>query len=309
MAEETTAPAEAPTEAPAAEAKAPETPAPEAPPAKGGERAPDGKFAKKAVEQADWREGLPDDLRKAADKFNLPVETLKAYSEAEKRLGRSIVKPGKDATDEEKAAYQATLRREMGISDKLDDYKVDIPTSLAEDPQTMEGIRALLGKFHELGVPASAASFAINLHQQMMEQQHAALVKEVGDAMADSEVELRREWAGDYEANDAIALSALAKYGDDSLLDLTKMSGKELAATLGNKRLGDVAAFKRLFAKIGRDTGESRTIFQQTRDGQAIADEIKALRATPEFQKRDKAMVERVDGLYKRLYGDESAAA
>lgn len=286
----------------------------EAQPVKGAERGSDGKFAKKAeekpaIEVADWRKDVPEDLRKAADKFNSPVEALKAYTELEKRNGRSIVRPGKDASDEDKAAFQTALRREMGIPDSLDDYKVDIPTALAEDEQTMEGIRALLGEFHKLGVPASAAGYAIGLHQQLMEAQHKSLVSEVANAMADAEVELRREWGGDYEANDAISRAALAKYADDDLINLTKLSGKELAEALGNRRLGDLASMKRLFASIGRDTGESRTIFQQTQGGRDVADEIKRLRATDEYKRGDKAMQNRVSELYQRLYGNEPAAA
>lgn len=295
------------TEAPAQEQSAAEAPA------KGSERAPDGKFAKKAdapIEQADWRKGAPDDdLRKEADKYNSPWDAVRSAREGQQRISRSILKPGKDATPEEKAAYQATLRREMGIPDKVEDYKVDIPTALAEDEQTMEGIQALLGKFHELGVPASAASYAISLHQQLMETQHKSLVAETANAMADSEVELRREWGADYEPNDAISRAALARYADDDLINLTKLTGKELGEALGNKRLGDVAALKRLFAKVGRDTGESRTIFQKTQEGAGMAEEIKRLRATEEYKRGDKAMQNRVNELYQRLYGDEPAAA
>ena len=278
------------------------------------DRGADGKFAKKgddkpALEVADWREGLPDDLRKTADKFNSREEALKAYKQAEARISRSIVRPGKDATEEERTAFQTALRREMGIPESLDDYKVDIPTAFAEDEQAMEGIRALLGEFHKLGVPASAAGYAIGIHEKLMQAQAAAMVEEARQAMADAEVELRREWGADHDANEAIASGALARYADDAFIALQKMTGKELAAALGNKRLGDLAPLKRLFARVGRDTGESRTIFQQTQGGRDLADEIKRLRATDEYKRGDKTMQNRVSELYQRLYGNEPAAA
>lgn len=285
----------------------------EAPPAKGAERAADGKFAKKEIEQADWREGLPDDLRKTADKFNSREEALKAYQNAEARISRSIVKPGKNATDEEKAAWQAALRRETGVPESLDDYKVDIPTAFAEDEQTMEGIKALLGEFHKLGVPPAAASYAIGVHEKLMEAQAGALVEEARQAMANSEVELRREWGKDYEANDAIATAALARYGDDDFVALQKMTGKELAEALGNRRLGDLAPLKRLFARVGRDTGESRTIFRQTSEGQDMRQQALDLKRTEAYTNTrhpDHARVRgQVQELLQRYTGEFGNAA
>lgn len=287
--------------APEAPAPAPETEAS----AKGSERAPDGKFAKKAeapIEQADWRAGLPDDLRKAADKFNSPVEALKAYKQAEARISRSIVKPGKDATDEEKTAWQASLRREMGIPESLDDYKVDIPKALAEDEQTMEGIRSLLGEFHKLGVPPAAASYAIGVYEQLKAEEQRAMTEEAKEAFRDSQMELQREWGRDYDANVAIAGKAIANFADDAFVELQKMTGKELAEVVGNKRLGDLAPITRMMAKVGRATGESQTVYQQTGEAAGLIEEAERITREKDYW-LDPAKQKRVSDIYGNVYG------
>lgn len=306
MADETAAP-EATSEASAA-------PAPEATteaPASDKGRGPDGKFAKKepTVDTADWRAGLDDDLRKTAEKFASPADALKSYREAEKRLSRALVRPGKDATDDDKAAWQAALRREMGIPEKVEDYRVDLAPELLADDAAKERVAAFLAEMHKEGAAPGAAARAINMALEWAKADEARMAQEVAEQLAEAEVALRREYGRDYDANMAIATAARAKFGDPQLDEVLKLSGNELAAALGNRRLGDVPALIKMMVRVGRDTGESRTVFQQTAEGHNLREQIDQLRASDAFKKGDKATNDRVNELYRQLYGDGAAAA
>lgn len=291
--------------------EATETTATEAGDAAGSEAAPKpngkAKGDSETIDVAPWRKELPADLRKSTDKFASETELAKAYNELEKRNSRSIVRPGKDATDEERDAYVATLRREMGIPESASDYKVDLPEEYVADENAQEWVQSFLELMHKHGAPTQAAAAAINMYHEMGELAAKAVTEQAARNLAEGEVKLRREWGNDFDPNKAIATAAFAKFADDDLVQMQALTGKELGEALGDKRLGDHPAWLRLFATVGRATGESRTLYQQTNEGQNLREEINKLRASDAFRRNDPATVARVQDMYKELYGEEAA--
>ena len=154
-----------------------------------------------------WRKQLTPELQrnKSLDKFDGegPISKLAAgYIEAEGRLGKSILVPGEDATDEEKSDFLAKIR---GVETK-DDYKLP-------DVEVPEAVKSLIGDadaFRERAFnlgwtqEQAAAQFQheANVLNQSIEMAQKVNAKRIEDAKA----ELKTDWPGDeYEKNMTIA--------------------------------------------------------------------------------------------------------
>ena len=61
------------------------------------------------IKDQDWRSDLPEDLRKTAERFASKADAVRAIESFRKRESQVRV-PGKDATDDEKAAYRKEQR-------------------------------------------------------------------------------------------------------------------------------------------------------------------------------------------------------
>src|SRR3990167_3452657 len=107
---------------------------------------------KTVIEDQDWRSDLPEDLRKTAERFASKADAVRAIESFRKRESQVRV-PGKDATDDEKAAY----RKAVGIPDKAELYEFpDIEGQEINDE--IKASRQVWSKrFHELGIPKDTA--------------------------------------------------------------------------------------------------------------------------------------------------------
>lgn len=277
--------------------------------------------AAKPIEQAHWRSKMPDKYRekygeklaKQAEKVLDPWDAIASAYEAQTKLssGTVIPKLGKNASDEEKASHQSAVRAALGIPEDPKDYNIEIPEDWGLNEEGEERVKAFLEKMHQNGAPPAAASAALNLYMEYAAAEMQEIATQAKNDIANGEAELRRVWGKDYDANSAIANAAFAKYADDELAKLQAMTGKELGEALGNRRVGDHPAWLRLFAQVGRDTGESTTVYQTTREGQDLYKEAMALKRTPEYRRGDKATVARQQELLQRYtgeYRDDAAA-
>jgi len=92
---------------------------------------PAGEPVKSAEPPApEWTKGLPESLRSSKSLHKFPdgthLENLaKSYVEAEKKLGRSVELPGKDATEEDKAKFFSRIGRPQ----TPDDYELTVQDS------------------------------------------------------------------------------------------------------------------------------------------------------------------------------------
>lgn len=224
---------------------------------KGAQRGPDGKFAGKsngaATEEApDWRATLPEDAKGWASRYASLDDAMKAAVDGHKKLSSALIRPGKDASPEEKERYTAALKREIGVPEKYDEYKVEVPETW-DDAE-----KALVEEFRKeafaSGTPPAAFQRLVMQWSAMLDRQRQMLA----DDVANGEVELRKKFGKDYDANRALAMSAADRFGEGTELpDLMKMTGKDLAAALGDRALGNHPALVQVFARVGRATGES----------------------------------------------------
>lgn len=162
---------------------------------------------------------------------------LERLTGAEK-AGRTIIKPGRDATDDEVSAY----RESLGWPKDAADYEIPMPET-GGDEKLAEAFR---GIFHEEGLSTDQARGLTekwNAYQESLQTQanEAAALKE-----AEDEAALKLEWGAALDKNMKMARDAAAHLGvDGEMVDaIQKAAG--YAKTM--KFFQDVGA------RLGEDT-------------------------------------------------------
>jgi len=190
-----------------------------------------------------WVAQLPDDLKanERLHRYASIGELGKAYLEAERKLGESVRLPGKDATEEERAAY----RKAAGVPDKPTDYKLEKAKAPAgfEYPEAMAtSLRELA---HKAGFTQDQLTAMHQWHQLQRLTEAETAAKAVKATLEQTEAELRTELRGNYDLEMAYMQRGVQRYFTPEIADLFTRTG------LGNDR-----RIIRMFAKIGRDTAE-----------------------------------------------------
>lgn len=240
------------------------------------------------MSEESWRDGLPEDMRGRFEEFKTPADLMKGYSGLVSKMGANpIVRPGDDATDEQRAEYQKTLARELGVPDNLDDYRLEDGLIPEEHKDLINGeqIDALRQKAFELGVPPRAFNElakakiqadieAIRSVQDMVTQQHEK-------AIAD----LKEKWGDKYDEKVALAVKAASKFYPE-----IAEQGSEMNQRYGNdpviiQMLADMAA------KMGEgsiERGGDMSKVSMTRDDARKLLQ-KSLDKSLSFEERDEA--------------------
>ena len=203
-----------------------------------------------STDTTDWRAPIEDEkLRSHADRFSSPADLVRAHLDLRQKLSKAIVPPGKDASEEDVAAY----RKALGVPESPEGYKFP---ELPED-QLTDDVKASretwAGRFHELGVSADVAmklSEMVNKDQQAFMEAEARADKEFADEQMAA---LKSEWGKDADVNMKFANRALVdiagRVGVD-MEDLKGIQGKD------GRFLLDHAPLAKVFAEIGREMGE-----------------------------------------------------
>lgn len=252
----------------------------------------------KAAEPADWRAGIQDQKVRewATQRFASAADAALMAYDARRKLSNAIIVPGKDATDEERAAY---LKR-IGVPEG--DYSWQMPDGRQATDQD-KLFQAEAGKvFKDLNISADQAK-GLNAFWNALEKQsgeHAA--KERDDHLAAQEAALRKEWGGDFDVNANIASQAWGRFGGTEDVENLKLEG--------GGRLGDHPALMKMFARIGRETSESPGIVGMSdTDVKSLAEKHRELtgQAIDARERNDKTLADRLSreasAISERLYG------
>jgi len=198
--------------------------------------------------ETDWREGLPDDLRKTADRFTSKEDAIRAIGDLRKRESQVRV-PGKDASEDEVKAYH----KAVGVPETPEGYEwPDLGEEVTEAQQASRD--AWSQKLHEKNVPRETAK---ELAAFMLEEQQAALTAEIeADKVYAQQQDdaLKAEWKGEaYEKNDTLANRAFTDMASRAGLNVEELTRIE---TKDGRFLMDDARMKRIFAIIGKESSE-----------------------------------------------------
>jgi hypothetical protein len=221
-----------------------------------------------------------------------------------KKLSNAIVRPGKEAKDEEVAAY----RKALGVPESKDDYLKVFPAPA--EGETLEAeVLASRGKwaerFHAANIPAEAAKGLIAAVMEDAAAQQAAEVAADKRYAEEGDAALKVLWPGDeYKKNDTFANRAAEKIFGEDFDAVRKIEDKAGRFVLDNP------IFKKALAMIGREMGEGtlgpvvsdterETMDGQVRDIQKQIDEAQAkgdsTRANDLYQ-RKMALIAKRDG-------------
>ena len=204
--------------------------------------------SKAASKTDDWRSDLPEDLKKTAERFTSKADIVRAVESFRKRESQVRV-PGKDATDEEKAAY----RKAVGIPDKAELYEFpDIEGQEVTDE--IKTSRQIWSKrFHELAIPKDTAKALSKLVNEDAQKYLASQVEADKAFAASQEEALKSEWKDDFDKNKTLAnraFSQIATRAGLNLEDLTRIETKD------GRFLMDRAEILKIFSIIGREMSE-----------------------------------------------------
>ena len=191
------------------------------------------------VQHPAWMNQINSELIKDAEKagklskFEKLSDLASAYIEAEGKLGSSIVKPGENASDEERRAFYKAL----GVPDAADKYSIEgdgddvkmFREMAFKNNLTDEQAKAFYKSLQEVGNNTIAA-------------QKAAFAQQAQDTQA----ALQKEYGKDYQTKIGMLKRGVATYGGE------KMGAKLQQAGL----LGDYDVVK-MFILLGEQSAEA----------------------------------------------------
>lgn len=191
---------------------------------------------------------IPDDLKPVAERFKSPVDALRAISDMRRRESQVRV-PGKDASDEEKAAY----RKAVGIPDDEKGYEdiFEAPPEGQDLPEAEAAQRqAWMKRFHEHGIPKSAATELVKAFNADLTAAHEAIAQADERFAEETAAELRKEWGDDYKNNRGIVSATIKDVFADDLDSVAQ------ATTPEGRLVLDSPAFQRAMLQYGKERQE-----------------------------------------------------
>lgn len=197
----------------------------------------------------DWRASITDEkLRDHAGRFASVTDLVKANLDSRQKLSTAIIPPGKDASDEDIAAFN----KRMGVPDDASGYAFPKPAEGEELSDAEKASQEAWAKqFHDLGVPKKTAEALIQFYGEQIEAAANQVVEQDKAFAAESEAALRKEWPGKmYDENHEIANEAGPKVFKE---DYEAMRG---LTTKDDKLLLDHPIMVKMLARIGREMSE-----------------------------------------------------
>ena len=200
-----------------------------------------------SVEIESWRDLIEDEkLQKHAERFTSVDALVQANLESRQKLSKSIVPPGEGAEEEEVTAY----REALGVPSDVDGYDFLLPEGMERTDQMMDSEDHWANLFLDNNVPKATADVLIGEFRGEIEKMMGQKA-EMDDAYTkQSEENMRKEWAEDYDKNIIFASRASEALLGDDFEDARHIETSDGRFILDNPIL------VRMFAKLGRDMGE-----------------------------------------------------
>lgn len=186
-----------------------------------------------------WTQQLPEEMRNDAElmkqlgKFQKIGDIAKSYSELESKLGKSLIQPGENASEEEKQAFYERL----GKPKSADGYSI-------------RGEEAKL--FREIAYKNNLSDTqAKSFYEQLQGVGNAAINQQkiaLQQQATETENKLKAEYGNSYNTKIEMLRRGVETYG-----------GKELGNLLKNSGLLANETVVRMFIKLGEQSAEAHT--------------------------------------------------
>ncbi|GAB6177504.1 hypothetical protein JCM16814_23950 [Desulfobaculum senezii] len=176
--------------------------------------------------------------------FKSPADMARSLLHARSLVGRKTIgltPPSEDATDEEQAAFDAQLRKMVGVPEAPEGYELDMPEGVEADGTFVDWFRA---SAHELGLSPQQAQGLADRYNALVSQ-----FAEGDEAMAGARREqtgqqLRQLWGEQTDRNLDVARRGFGRVAEQAGLTQDEARGVLDA-------FGDNAAMVRLFHSVG----------------------------------------------------------
>lgn len=211
------------------------------------EAAPEQTGESETIEFDSWRDLIEDEkLQKHAERFTSVDALVQANLESRQKLSKAVVRPDADANEEDLTAF----REVMGVPKDVDGYEFPLPEGAERTEDMLDSEDHWANIFLDNNIPKETADILVNEFRGEIEKVMSQKVAMDQAYTQQSEAELKKEWAEDYDKNLIFAAKA-----SESLLgeDFEEVRHIE---TADGKFILDHPLFVRMFAKLGRDMGE-----------------------------------------------------
>lgn len=143
--------------------------------------------------------GTDEKLLKQLSRYGTLDEAVKAGIEAQKKLAgtRSVAKPGKDATDAEKAAY----REANGIPESADKYALQLPAGIVLGEADKPFVDAFLQSAHDQNLSPDAVNALATAHLALREKEVQARNEIDERTKTEAAQALNEAWGSERELN------------------------------------------------------------------------------------------------------------
>lgn len=248
-----------------------------------------------AVSAADWKAGLPGELRAdpTLEKFNTLEGLARSYVNAQQLIGRDKIPMPR--TDEELRRVFARL----GMPEDPAGYRLELPASLPEGLSTVadEG-EWFRESAHRHGLTEKQAAGIFEDYFSNLAGQFGQHMDSVSSRLDDAEAELAAEYGEKYGYMKELGNRAVEEFGGAELVDLMAETG-----------LGTDPRFVKLFINIGQRMAEDSELIGKGEQAGMTPDDINAkiseLMGRPGYLDRSspehKSLVRRVMDLRERL--------
>jgi len=166
-----------------------------------------------SIEIESWRDLIEDEkLQKHSERFTSIDALVQANLESRQKLSKAVVPPGKDADEEDVAAY----REALGVPKDVDGYEFPLPEGMERTDEMMDSEDHWSNIFIDNNIPKETADVLINEFRGEIEKMMGQKSEADQHYTAQSEADMRKEWAEDYDKNIIFASRASeALLGED----------------------------------------------------------------------------------------------
>ena len=204
----------------------------------GGTPAPEQKT--ETAVPADWKSGLPEELRGSVEKFKTVEDMAKSYLNMEKLVGKKTIgMPDENSSEEEWSKLYDRLGRPVAA----DKYEVKRAEGLPPELIDEEGMKSFLGAAYKAGLNQKQVSALVSeFDRQLLEgAKRSAAAEEARKGEAVSE--LRKLWGSDLQEKVERAQQTLNILDPQETIDREKLRNNvqviQLLSSFSDKVLGD----------------------------------------------------------------------
>lgn len=250
-----------------------------------------------------WRDGITDpEARKLADDSTDLTHLAKRALEMRQKLSTSIVIPGKDAAEEDVAAY----RKALGVPNTVEGYEFPV----VPEEQLTDEVKASRAEwaatFHQHNVPKAVADNLIaKFSEDSAKAELARLDADAAYTAAQSKA-LHDEWGTEYDMHETFANRAVAK-----VLGADFEEARHIEDKHGNFVLDNSILIK-AFARLGKEMGEKELgAVIDTTQRETLQDQAQELRnkANEAHARGDQATANKLSEQERQIYSRLDASA